>query len=163
MEKGFKTLELIGDLDDKYIYEASKPWKKQHRFFHIQRSWKTAVAGIILLIMVGCTLRYQEDVKAALNAIGVNGITVSQVMGCGVQRGYKEIVRGMEVAVQMLPKIKFEIVVSSEEWEQKTIEAIQKAAFTGEVGDGKIFSYEIRSAQKIRTGETGYDALQSND
>ena len=61
-----------------------------------------------------------EDVKAALNAIGVNGITVSQVMGCGVQRGYKEIVRGMEVAVQMLPKIKFEIVVSSEEWEQKT-------------------------------------------
>jgi nitrogen regulatory protein P-II 1 len=163
MEKGFKTLELIGDLDDKYIYEASRPWKKQHRFFHIQRSWKTAVAGIILLIMVGGTLRYQEDVKAALNAIGVNGITVSQVMGCGVQRGYKEIVRGMEVAVQMLPKIKFEIVVSSEEWEQKTIEAIQKAAFTGEVGDGKIFSYEIRSAQKIRTGETGYDALQSND
>ena len=163
MEKGFKTLELLGDLDDKYIYEASRPWKKQHRFFHIQRSWKTAVAGIILLIMVGCTLRYQEDVKAALNAIGVNGITVSQVMGCGVQRGYKEIVRGMEVAVQMLPKIKFEIVVSSEEWEQKTIEAIQKAAFTGEVGDGKIFSYEIRSAQKIRTGETGYDALQSND
>ena len=61
MEKGFKTLELIGDLDDKYIYEASKPWKKQHRFFHIQRSWKTAVAGIILLIMVGCTLRYQEE------------------------------------------------------------------------------------------------------
>ena len=163
MEKGFKTLELIGDLDDKYIYEASRPWKKQHRFFHIQRSWKTAVAGIILLIMVGCTLRYQEDVKAALNPIEVNGITVSQVMGCGVQRGYKEIVRGMEVAVQMLPKIKFEIVVSSEEWEQKTIEAIQKAAFTGEVGDGKIFSYEIRSAQKIRTGETGYEALQSND
>ena len=67
MEKGFKTLELIGDLDDKYIYEASKPWKKQHRFFHIQRSWKTAVAGIILLIMVGCTLRYQEDVMLLLH------------------------------------------------------------------------------------------------
>ena len=69
MVKGFKTLELIGDLDDKYIYEASRPWKKQHRFFHIQRSWKTAVAGIILLIMVGCTLRYQEDVKAALQRV----------------------------------------------------------------------------------------------
>ena len=69
MEKGFKTLELIGDLDDKYIYEASRPWKKQHRFFHIQRSWKTAVAGIILLIMVGCTLRYQEDVKTALQRV----------------------------------------------------------------------------------------------
>ena len=67
MEKGFKTLELIGDLDDKYIYEASKPWKKQHRFPYT-KSWKTAVAGIILLIMVGCTLRYQEDVKAALQS-----------------------------------------------------------------------------------------------
>ena len=100
-----------------------------------------------------------EDVKEALNKIEVNGITVSQVMGCGAQRGYKKRVRGTEVDVMMLPKIKFEIVVSSEEWEQKTIAAIQKAAFTGEVGDGKIFSYEIRSAMKIRTRECGYDAL----
>lgn len=69
MEKGFKTLELIGDLDDKYIYEASKPWKKQHRFSRIHRSWKIAAAGIILFIMAGCTLRYQEDVKAALQSI----------------------------------------------------------------------------------------------
>lgn len=96
----------------------------------------------------------------AVMALAVfNGITVSQVMGCGAQRGYKKRVRGTEVDVMMLPKIKFEIVVSSEEWEQKTIAAIQKAAFTGEVGDGKIFSYEIRSAMKIRTRECGYDAL----
>lgn len=100
-----------------------------------------------------------EDIKQALQDIEVNGMTVSQVMGCGVQRGYKEIVRGMEVDIQMRPKIKFEIVVSSEEWEAKTVEAIQKAAFTGEMGDGKIFSYEIRSAMKIRTKETGYDAI----
>ena len=100
-----------------------------------------------------------EDVKNALMEIEVNGLTVSQVMGCGLQRGYKEIVRGMEVEPQMQPKIKFEIVVSSEEWEKKTIEAIQKAAYTGEVGDGKIFSYEIRTATKIRTGENGEDAL----
>ena len=100
-----------------------------------------------------------EDVKEAQNKIEVNGITVSQVMGCGAQRGYKKRVRGTKVDVMMLPKIKFEIVVSSEEWEQKTIAAIQKAAFTGEVGDGKIFSYEIRSAMKIRTRECGYDAL----
>ena len=80
-------------------------------------------------------------------------------MGCGAQRGYKKRVRGTEVDVMMLPKIKFEIVVSSEEREQKTIAAIQKAAFTGDVGDGKIFSYEIRSAMKIRTRECGYDAL----
>ena len=73
----------------------------------------------------------------------------------------KEIRDGIEIFMQ--PKIKFEIVVSSEEWEKKTIEAIQKAAYTGEVGDGKIFSYEIRSAMKIRTHETGYDALQSKE
>ena len=103
------------------------------------------------------------DVKKALDEINVNGLTVYQVMGCGIQRGYKEIVRGMEVDMQMQPKIKFEIVVSSEEWERKTIEAIQKAAFTGETGDGKIFSYEIRSALKIRTGETGYDAIQESE
>ena len=98
--------------------------------------------------------------KQALQDIEVNGITVSQVMGCGAQRGYTEIVRGMEIGIQMRPKIKFEIVVSSEEWEKKTIDAIQKAAYTGEMGDGKIFSYEIRSALKIRTKETGYDAIQ---
>ena len=102
-----------------------------------------------------------EDVKKALDEINVNGLTVYQVMGCGIQRGYKEIVRGMEVDMQMQPKIKFEIVVSSEEWAEKTIEAIRRAAYTGEVGDGKIFSYEMRSAMKIRTKETGYEALQS--
>ena len=104
-----------------------------------------------------------EDVKEALNAIDVNGITVSQVMGCGAQRGYKKLVRGTEVDVVMQPKIKFEIVVSSEEWEKKTIDAIQKAAYTGEVGDGKIFSYEIRTAMKIRTKESGYDALNQTN
>ena len=116
-----------------------------------------------MLIKVEAIVREEmfEDVKDALNQIEVNGITVSQVMGCGVQRGYKEIVRGSEVDIVLQPKVKFEIVVSSEEWEKKVIDAIQKAAFTGDVGDGKIFSYEIRSAMKIRTKETGYDALQS--
>ena len=118
-----------------------------------------------MMIMIDAFIREEkfEDVKAALNSIGVNGMTVSQVMGCGIQRGYKEVVRGMQVDMQMQPKIKFEIVVSSEEWEEKTINAIQEAAFTGETGDGKIFSYEIRTAQKIRTKETGYDAIQATE
>ena len=118
-----------------------------------------------MMIKIDAFIREEkfEDVKAALNAIGVNGMTVSQVMGCGIQRGYKEIVRGMQVDMQMQPKIKFEIVVSSEEWEEKTINAIQEAAFTGETGDGKIFSYEIRTAQRIRTKETGYDAIQATE
>ena len=118
-----------------------------------------------MMIKIDAFIREEkfEDVKAALNAIGVNGMTVSQVMGCGIQRGYKEIVRGMQVDMQMQAKIRFEIVVSSEEWEEKTINAIQEAAFTGETGDGKIFSYEIRTAQKIRTKETGYDAIQATE
>ena len=104
-----------------------------------------------------------EDVKNALMDIEVNGLTVSQVMCCGLQRGYKEIVRGMEVEPQMQPKIKFEIVVSSEEWADKTIEAIKKAAYTGEYGDGKIFCYPVEKAVKIRPGETGYDAIQRQE
>ena len=118
----------------------------------------------IMLIKVEAIVREEkmEEIKDALNAIEVNGITVSQVMGYGAQRGYKEIVRGSEVEIFLQPKIKFEIVVSSEEWEKKVIDVIQKTAYTGEVGDGKIFSYEIRSALKIRTKETGYDAVQSD-
>ena len=115
-----------------------------------------------MLIKINAIVREEkfEDVKEALNKIGVNGITVSQVMGCGAQKGFTEVVRGTKVDLLMRPKIKFEIVVSSEEWERKTIEAIQKAAFTGEVGDGKIFSYEVRNVVKIRTGERDVDALQ---
>ena len=101
-----------------------------------------------MLIKINAIVREEkfEDVKEALNKIGVNGITVSQVMGCGAQKGFTEVIRGTKVDMMMRPKIKFEIVVSSEEWERKTIDAIQKSAFTGEVGDGKIFSYEVRNA-----------------
>ena len=117
----------------------------------------------VKLIKIEAIVREEAflDVKNALSDIGVNGITVYQVVGCGVQRGLSEYVRGQKVDVQVLPKIKFAIVVSSEEWERKTIEVIKKAAYTGNPGDGKIFSYEIRQAVKIRTGETGYDAVQS--
>ena len=115
-----------------------------------------------MLIKINAIVREEkfEDVKEALNKIGVNGITVSQVMGCGAQKGFTEVIRGTKVDMMMRPKIKFEIVVSSEVWERKTIEAIQKSAFTGEVGDGKIFSYEVRNVVKIRTGERDVDALQ---
>ena len=114
-----------------------------------------------MLIKIEAIVREEkmEEVKAALNDIQVNGFTVTQIMGCGTQRGYTEYVRGSKIDVFLKPKIKFEIVVSSEEWEKATIDAIQKAAFTGEVGDGKIFSYEIRTATKIRTRERGADAL----
>lgn len=102
-----------------------------------------------------------EDIKEALHGIEVNGVTAYQVMGFGAQRGYTTVVRGEEMDVMMQPKIKLEIVVSSEEWKEKTMQKIKEVAKTGEVGDGKIFAYEITDAVKIRTGETGYDALQS--
>ena len=118
-----------------------------------------------MLIKVEAIVREEkfEDVKEALHNIQVNGITVSQVMGCGAQRGYTTVVRGSEIDVTLQPKIKFEIVVSSEEWEEKVIQAIQKSAYTGGIEDGEIFSYEIRAALKIRTKETGYDPLESQD
>jgi nitrogen regulatory protein P-II 1 len=100
-----------------------------------------------------------EDVKAALNDIQVNGMTVFQVMGDGVQNRDSEVVRGQRVDFILNPKVKFEIVVSSEEWEQKTIKAIQAAAYTGNPGDGKIFSYDLKFVMRIRTQETGYDAI----
>jgi nitrogen regulatory protein P-II 1 len=114
-----------------------------------------------MLIKVEAIVREDrfEDVKDALNEIEVNGLTVSQVMGAGKSKGYKEFVRGTEVEISLLPKVKFEIVVSSEEWEQKTIDAIRKSAFTGNVGDGKIFSYELRTATRVRTGDVGYEAI----
>ncbi len=104
-----------------------------------------------------------EDIKAALHEIEINGVTAYQVMGFGAQRGYNTWVRGQKIDTMLLPKIKLEIVVSSAEWKEKTMQKIREVAYTGEMGDGKIFAYEITDALKIRTGETGYDALQSGD
>ena len=117
-----------------------------------------------MIIKVEAIIREEkmEDVLDALSALDLHGVTLYQVMGCGTQRGWKEYayVRGhQQVEIQMLPKIKLEILVSSEEWEKKTIDAIQKAAFTGNIGDGKIFVYHIDNAIRVRTGDEGIDAL----
>lgn len=100
-----------------------------------------------------------EDVKDALIAADIRGITVSQVMGCGTQMGYTQLVRGNRVNMTILPKIKFEIVVSNESWADRAIEAIRQAAYSGNPGDGKIFVYEVARAIRIRTGEEGTDAI----
>jgi nitrogen regulatory protein P-II 1 len=100
-----------------------------------------------------------EDVKAALLAQDIRGITVSQVMGCGTQMGYTQLVRGNKVSITMLPKIKFEIVVSDETWANRAVEAIRKAAYSGNPGDGKIFVLDVARAVRIRTGEEGREAI----
>lgn len=100
-----------------------------------------------------------EEVKDALDAIDVKGITVYQVLGCGHQKGHTERIRGVDVEITMLNKIKFEIVVSTDEWAEKTIDVIKKVACTGNVGDGKIFVYDIEDVVRIRTGERGIKAV----
>ncbi len=99
-----------------------------------------------------------DDVREALSEIGVQGITVTEVKGFGRQKGHTELYRGAEYVVDFLPKLKVEVVVKDSALEQ-TIETITKAANTGKIGDGKIFVYDIEQAIRIRTGETGEDAI----
>jgi nitrogen regulatory protein P-II 2 len=99
-----------------------------------------------------------DDVREALSEIGVTGITVSEVKGFGRQKGHTELYRGAEYVVDFLPKVKVETVVD-EEHVEKTIEAISTAASTGKIGDGKIFVINVEQAVRIRTGETGNEAL----
>ncbi len=99
-----------------------------------------------------------DDVREALSEIGVTGITVTEVKGFGRQKGHTELYRGAEYVVDFLPKVKLEIALGVELVDQ-AIEAISRAANTGKIGDGKIFVSELEQAIRIRTGETGNDAL----
>jgi nitrogen regulatory protein P-II 2 len=99
-----------------------------------------------------------DDVREALSEVGVQGITVTEVKGFGRQKGHTELYRGAEYVVDFLPKVKLEAAVADERVEQ-VIEAISKAANTGKIGDGKIFVYNLEQVVRIRTGETGPEAL----
>jgi nitrogen regulatory protein P-II 2 len=99
-----------------------------------------------------------EEVRDALTAIGVHGLTVTEVKGYGRQKGHTEIYRGAEYAVSFLPKLKIEVAVNADVAD-KVVEAITAAARTGQIGDGKIFVYDLDSAVRIRTGERDKDAL----
>ncbi len=99
-----------------------------------------------------------DEVRDALTSLGVQGLTASEVKGFGRQRGQTEIYRGAEYEISFLPKVKIEIAVD-DSIEDRVVEAIQKTANTGKIGDGKIFVLEVGRAVRIRTGETGADAL----
>ena len=103
-----------------------------------------------------------EDLKEALNDIGVSGITVTQVLGCGTQKGTAEYYRGVPVEFTLLPKIKVEVIVSAVPV-AKVVSAAKEALYTGHIGDGKIFVYGVEEVIKVRTGETGFDALQDDN
>jgi len=99
-----------------------------------------------------------EDVREALSAIGVQGITVTEVKGFGRQKGHTELYRGAEYVVDFLPKVKIEAAIKADLLD-RVLEAIEKSAHTGKIGDGKIFVYELEQVIRIRTGETGAEAL----
>ena len=99
-----------------------------------------------------------DEVREALSELGVTGLTVTEVKGFGRQKGHTELYRGAEYVVDFLPKVKVEAAISDNLVEQ-VIEAIEKSANTGKIGDGKIFVYDLEQVVRIRTGETGNDAI----
>ena len=99
-----------------------------------------------------------DEVKEALNEIGIQGMTITEVKGYGRQKGHKEIYRGAEYVVDFIPKIKIEVVIENE-WVDKVTDKIREAALTGKLGDGKIFVINIEEAIRVRTGEKGKDAI----
>lgn len=99
-----------------------------------------------------------DDVREAVSALGIDGMTVTDVKGFGRQKGHTELYRGAEYQVDFLPKVKLDIVISDDKVDE-VIDAISKASFTGKIGDGKIFVYDVEHVIRIRTGETDNDAL----
>ncbi len=114
--------------------------------------------GIYKVVIIAKLSRY-DTLRKAMNKLGVTGMTVTQVMGCGIQKGAGERYRGIEIDATLLPKVKLEVVVSAIPVD-KVIEVAKKALYTGHIGDGKIFVYSVRKVVKIRTGEEDFDALQ---
>ncbi len=112
-------------------------------------------------ITIICKQNKFEDLNTSLNEIGVKGLTVTQVLGCGTQKGKAEYYRGVPVEFSLLPKIKVEVVVSAVPV-KTVIDAAKQALYTGHIGDGKIFVYDVEDVVKVRTGETGFDALQDD-
>jgi len=99
-----------------------------------------------------------DEIKDALGKFGIHGMTVTEVIGCGLQKGKKEVYRGTEYTIDLLPKIKIEIVIR-DKWVDEVIRIIINTARTGEIGDGKIFVYPVENAVRIRTGEFGEAAI----
>ncbi|MCR5511471.1 MAG: ammonium transporter [Lachnospiraceae bacterium] len=140
--------------------EASEA--KRNAAVPVIREPETGIAeldtGIHKVVIIAKLSRY-DKLRKAINDIGVTGMTVTQVMGCGVQKGAGEKYRGVEIDATLLPKVKLEVVVSAIPVE-KVIEAAKKTLYTGHIGDGKIFVYNVQKVVKIRTGEEDFDALQ---
>ena len=113
-------------------------------------------------VTIICSQAKFEELKSAMNGIGVTGMTVTQVLGCGIQKGRMEYYRGVPMTMNLLPKVQVDIVVSKVPVSQ-VIQTAKEALYTGSIGDGKIFVYDVENVVKVRTGEEGYDALQGEE
>ena len=138
-------------------YEAASPAAK-NASVKVVTAPVSLDTGIHKIVIIAKLSRY-DYLKKSMNDLGVTGMTVTQVMGCGIQKGAGEMYRGVEMDATLLPKVKVEVVVSKIPVED-VIEAAKKALYTGHIGDGKIFVYNVDKVVKIRTGEEDYDALQ---
>ena len=138
-------------------YEAASPAAK-NASVKVVTAPVSLDTGIHKIVIIAKLSRY-DYLKKAMNDLGVTGMTVTQVMGCGIQKGAGEMYRGVEMDATLLPKVKVEVIVSKIPVED-VIEAAKKALYTGHIGDGKIFVYNVDKVVKIRTGEEDYNALQ---
>jgi nitrogen regulatory protein P-II 1 len=114
------------------------------------------------MVKLECFIRPEklEGVKQALNEFGINGMSISSVMGAGLQKGHTEVYRGTEISINLLPKIKLEIFTEGDGRADEIVKIITKTAYTGAIGDGKIFVLPVSDAVRVRTGEKGEDSLK---
>ena len=163
---GFSTIDIAGTMTMEVNentdlgapdYDTAAPVEREAAV-KVVRTMETNDTDMHKVVIVARLARY-ENIKKALNELGVTGMTVTQVMGCGIQKGGGEMYRGVEVDATLLPKVKVEVVVSRIPVDA-VIEAAKKALYTGHIGDGKIFVYSVDRVVKIRTGEENVAALQ---
>lgn len=153
------TSELTSDASD---YEVIGSEKMETAVPAVVKSLNVPEGKKITKVEILMKQERFEKLKKAMNEIGVTGMTVTQVLGCGTQKGAPEYYRGVPVEMQLLPKIQVEMVISKVPV-MDVIDAARKALYTGHIGDGKIFVYDVEDVVKVRTGESGYDALQGAD
>jgi Amt family ammonium transporter len=139
-------------------YEAASQVQKDTAVKVHSASTPASATGIYKVVIIAKLSRY-DKLRKAMNDLGVTGMTVTQVMGCGVQKGAGEKYRGVEMDATLLPKVQVEVVVSKIPVEA-VIEAAKKTLYTGHIGDGKIFVYDVAKVVKVRTGEEDMAALQ---
>ena len=142
------------DMASETMHNAAVPVVKQE----VPAQIPELNTGIWKVVII-CKLSRYDKLKKTLNELGITGMTVTQVMGCGIEKGAGERYRGVEIDATLLPKIKLEVVVSAIPVDD-VIRSAKKALYTGHIGDGKIFVYPVTRVVKIRTGEENFAALQ---